>query len=76
MKNCKQGEPLGFLKIHFVANYKKKLRGPSGDNKKIAKKISQSQINMHKKFLVKGETRTFVLLLPRPQKILINLYAK
>ena len=31
---------------------------------------------MHKKLLVKGETRTHVLLLGRPQIILINLYAK
>ena len=31
---------------------------------------------MHKKIVVKGETPTHVILLGRPQKILINLYAK
>ena len=43
--------------------------------KKNCEKKSQSRNNMHKKILVKGETRTHVLLLGRPQIILINLYA-
>ena len=44
--------------------------------RKIAKKVSQSRKNLHKKVLVKGETRTHVLRLGRPQKNLINLYAQ
>ena len=49
--------------------------------KKLRKKVSQSRNctkihNCTNKILVKSETRTHVLLLGRPQKILINLFAQ
>ena len=45
--------------------------------KKICEKKShKAEITTQKKILVKGETRTHVLLLGRPQKTLINLYAQ
>ena len=47
--------------------------GPFGDI--CEKKVSQSRKKLHKKILVKGGTRTHVLLLGRPQKSR-NLYAK
>ena len=48
-----------------------KIKGGSfGDIKKMQKIVSQSRNNMHKKILVKGKTRTHVLLLGRPQKLL------
>ena len=50
--------------------------GIFGDMKKKLRKKSPSRNNMHKKFLVKDETRTHVFLLGRPQIILINIYAK
>ena len=37
--NCQRGDPLGFLKIQFVAKYRKKNEGgPFGDIKKLLKK--------------------------------------
>ena len=27
VENCKRGDPLGFLKIQFVAKYQKKMKG-------------------------------------------------
>ena len=47
----------------------KKLKGdPLETPKKLREKVSQSRNNILKKFLVKGDTRTHVLLLGRPQK--------
>ena len=74
-ENLKEGTLWDFLNIHSVAKYQKIEGGPFGD-KKWWRKVSQSQNNTHKKFWSKGEIRTHVLLLRRPQKILINLYAK
>ena len=47
--------------------------GPFGDICK--KKSHKAEKNLHKKILVKGGTRTYVLLLGRPQKSR-NPYAK
>ena len=45
--------------------------------KKVArKKPHKAEITCTNKTLVKGETRTQVLLLGKPQKTLINLYAQ
>ena len=38
VENCKRGNPLGFLKIQFVAKYQKIEGGPFGDIKKLSKK--------------------------------------
>ena len=59
---------MGSLKFQFDEKYQKNEEGPLETMKKIAKKVSQSRNNMHKKILVKCETRTHVLLLRRPQK--------
>ena len=54
--------------------------GPFGNffNIKLLQNIKtlEGTLGRHLKILVKGETRTHVLLLRRLQKILINLYAK
>ena len=67
-KNVKGERPFGILlNIHSVAKYKKLKGSPSEKFKNLRKKVSQSRNNMQK-ILVKGETRTHVLLLGRPQK--------
>ena len=45
-------------------------------SKNCEKKSHIAEKNLHKKILVMGGTRTQVLLLGRPQKSLIKLYAK
>ena len=73
-KNLEEGTLWDFLTFVLLQNTKKMKGGIFGDMKKSEKK-SQSRNNAQK-ILVKGETRTHVLLLGRPQIILINLYAK
>ena len=41
VENCKRGDPLGFLKIQFVAKYQKIEGGPFGDIKKLSKKKNE-----------------------------------
>ena len=41
-KKLKEGDPLGFLNIHSVGKYQKKLRGPFGEFS-FRKKVSQSR---------------------------------
>ena len=69
-EKCKKGDPLGFFEQPLCCKIGKNEGGTFGDIEKVCKKFVQ------KKILVKGETRTHVLLLVRPQKSLINLYAK
>ena len=66
LKNIKRAL-WGFLNIHSFAKQKKKKGEPFEDNKKIAK-ISHKAKIPYKKISVKGLTRTYVLLLGRPQK--------
>ena len=55
----------------------KKLKGgPFEDIVKVCEKKSLKAEIHANKILVRSETRTHVLLLDRPQKILMNLYAK
>ena len=68
-KNCKKGDPLGFFERPFCYELSKKLKGGLfGDIKKCEKKSHKAEITCTKK-LVKGETRTHVLLLGRHQKL-------
>ena len=74
-EKCKRGTLWDFSTSILLQNRKKLKEGPFGDIIKICEKKSlQAEIKCKK--LVKGETRTHVLLLGRPQKILYNLYAK
>ena len=68
-KYVKGSGPLGVFEHPFFWKIEKTEGVPFGDIKKMRKKVSQSRNNLHKKFLVKGGTRTHVLLLGRPQKI-------
>ena len=66
-----------FLYIHFILlQNRKKIMGPFGDIKKICQKSLTKPKKPAQKIFVKGGTRTHVLLLGRPQKNLITLYAK
>ena len=69
-------DPMGFFNIRSVAKYQKMKGGIFGDMKKNCEKSKKKNEKHAQKSLVKGETRTHVLLLGRPQKILTNLYAK
>ena len=68
-KNVKEG-PLGVFEHPFFCKIEKIEGGPFGDIEKICEKVSKSRNNLHKKCLVKGGTRTHVLLLGRSLKIL------
>ena len=72
-KNVK-GDPFGFFDHPFCFKIEKNEGELLETLGKFAKK--SLTITMHKKILVKGETRTHVILLARPQKIPINLYAQ
>ena len=69
-KKVKEG-PFGIFRTSILLQNRKQLKG---DPLETLKKVLQSRNNTQKNF-VKGETRTHVLLLGGPQKILINLYA-
>ena len=73
-EKCKRGDPLGFFEHQFFGKIDKKRRGLEDIEKICEKKSHKAEITCTKK-LVKGESRTHVLLLGRPQKILIILYA-
>ena len=74
-KNVEEG-PLGVFEHPFFSKIEKNEGGTLKRHlKKFAKKVSQAEKTCTKKFLVKGGTRTHVLLLGRPQKSR-NLYAK
>ena len=75
-KNLKEGTLWGFLTFVLLQNTKKMKGGIFGDMKKKLRKSVTKPKQHAQKILVKGETRTHVLLLGRPQKILFNLYAK
>ena len=72
---CERVTVCDFLSIHSFAKEEKIEGRPFGDIEENARKVSQSRRYMHKK-MVEGETRTHVLVLGRPQKTLINLYAQ
>ena len=76
-KNVKVGTHWDFLNIHSVAKYQKIERGPFRDIEKLCKIKSRNAETTSTKIFwssARLETRT-LLLLRRPQKILINLYA-
>ena len=61
--------PFGIFEHPFCCKIEKNEGGPFGDIKQIyQKKSHKAEITFTKKFLVKGGTRTPVLLLGRPQK--------
>ena len=75
-KNVKKEGSLEVFEHPFFCRIEKNEGGPFADIEKICeKKVSRPKKTLHKKFLVKGGTRTHVLLLRRPQKSR-NLYAK
>ena len=71
-----KGRPFWISWTSILLQNRKKIDGGHCEDIKFAKKVSRSRNKMQKKFLVKGDTRTQVLLLDSLQKFLINLYAK
>ena len=74
-KNVKRG-PLEVFEHPFFSKKEKNEGGPFGGIKKNCEKSYNAEKTCTKNFLVMGGTRTHVLLLGRPQKSLIKLYAK
>ena len=48
-QKCEREGALGLFEHPICCETKKMKKGPFGDNKKLAKKVSQSQNNLHKK---------------------------